>query len=96
MGNKAKAVKETPFSKFSATQLSPKRELDCDVYTEPPIQDDYNETMPGIKRNYCDAYKETWTKILKRLTHLSKYYDLDMLVKAFQDHRDDRDNTDTF
>ena len=95
MGNEAKAVEETPFSEFSAAQLSQNRELDCDVHAGPSTQADYNEIIPEIERNNRDAYKEAWTKILKGLIRPSKYHDLDMLEKAFQDLRAARDKTDT-
>lgn len=95
MGDESKVVEETPFSEFSAAQLSQHQELDCDVHAGPPTQTDYNEIIPEIEKNNRDAYEEARVKILEELTRPSKYHDLDMLEKAFQDLRAARDGTDT-
>lgn len=49
----------------------------------------------AIEKINRDAYEEVRAKILKELTRPSKYHDLDMLERAFQDLRAARDRTDT-
>lgn len=94
-GDEAKVMEDTPFSDKFAAQLSQNQELVCDMHAGPPTQTDHNEITPNIGKNDRNAYAEARAKILQELTRPSKYHDLDMLERAFQDLRAARNGTST-